>query len=201
MSPRPTAHLLVLLLTVASTAVDPSPSAPHGNSANDLRGVVSAPTVTLAYPEDGAVLEWATSTFEDAGLAVPTFTVEFHTTPEPCKGYMGLHSRNPEGTVIRVCATHERTVLRDGWRRRTLIHEMAHAWVDQNVAPETAAAFMRHRGVVTWSDPSVAWELQGAEHAAEVVMAAIQDDFPPHVLLADSSPGQMAEAYSVLTGT
>jgi hypothetical protein len=155
-------------------------------------------SVHIAYPEDEAIYEWAVGLFQDADLALPDFIAEFHTTPDPCKGYMGLHVRTNVSTTIHICATDDNEMLRDGWRRRTLLHEMAHAWTDQYVSEEAIAEFMARRGVSEWSSEAVPWADRGAEHAAEAVMASLQDELLPHILMKDKSEEAMQAAFAIL---
>lgn len=205
MATAPTLIRSGIAVLIAAIALNPIVPATGVNIAPDRTAGVaeaeaSAPAqiVLPAYPEDEEIFSWAVGLFDDAGLALPDFTAAFHTTPEPCRGHMGLHVRTSEATTINICATHEREILRDGWRRRTLIHEMAHAWIDQYVPQTTLDTFMHLRGVSVWEDHTIAWQDQGAEHAAEALMFGLQDDFPPHVLIENTSDEAMTAAVALL---
>jgi hypothetical protein len=57
--------------------------------------------------------------------------------------------------------------------RRTLLHEMAHGWVEATVSADLKARFLRLRQLETWSDHDVGWEERGTEHAAEIISWAL----------------------------
>jgi hypothetical protein len=92
--------------------------------------------------------------------------------------------------------------VEDGWRRRTLLHEVAHAWIDQNVDQTTTAAFMELRGTEVWAAWDHAWEDRGTEHAAETLMWGIQDgDYKIDFRLDNVDCDELSAGYEMLTGT
>lgn len=157
-----------------------------------------APTASIAYDTDQVAFDSVLAVFEDAGLEIPSFVAEFHTDADPCLGNWGLHVRTSDGvTTIHVCFTDERQMVFEMTRHRTLLHEVAHAWVDQNVPEDRIAQFMELRGVSEWD--SGEWAQQGAEHAAEIMLWGLQDEFRISPLIPNASDAELAAAFELLT--
>jgi hypothetical protein len=83
--------------------------------------------------------------------------------------------------------------------RDALLHEMGHAWVNENVSAEVREGFMRMRGLTVWNDQGVIWDERGFEHAAETLAWALG-----HRFLAPGIPGhgpvELTAAFELLTG-
>jgi hypothetical protein len=86
--------------------------------------------------------------------------------------------------------------------RRTVLHEMAHAWVDAHVSAGLEERFLRLRQLETWNDHDAGWEERGSEHAAEIIEWALAGQGGGTELpsIPDNDPQQLAEAYRLLTG-
>lgn len=186
--------LTALLIIVASTLL----SLPRSEATATVTGIVTE-NVTAA---DQAAYDTAIDLLTSAGFDIPTFRAAFHTTTEACQGYRGLHVRGEDGiATIHVCAVEADAELQATRRARVLLHEIAHAWVDQNVTDEAKAVFLTVRGLDNWADGSQDWEHRGTEHAAEVVIWGLQDgDYRPHFLIENASCDEMASAFETLTG-
>lgn len=186
--------LTALLIIVASTLL----SLPRSEATATVTGIVTD-NVTAT---DQAAYDTAIDLFTSAGFDVPTLRAEFHSTTDACQGYRGLHVRGEDGiATIHVCAVEADAERQATRRARVLLHEMAHAWVDQNVTQEAKAVFLTLRGLDSWADGSHDWEHRGTEHAAEVVVWGLQDgDYRPHFLIANTDRDEMAAAFRVLTG-
>jgi hypothetical protein len=85
--------------------------------------------------------------------------------------------------------------------KRTLLHELGHAWAGHTINEETQARFLADRGLSTWGDPQTPWEEKGAEHAAEIIAWALMDKELHMVTMEDVDPATLAALYQVLTGT
>ena len=75
-------------------------------------------------PEHVDLVRWAATRFETRELAVPAVDVHFHPDTSGCYGHLGSQL----GGRVDVCVVIVSEVARE-----TLLHEMGHAWIDENV--------------------------------------------------------------------
>ena len=188
--------LTALLIVVAGTLL----SLPR-NEAVAAPAPVTGIVTENVTATDQAAYDTLVSLFETAGFELPVFQVGFHHTKDACQGYMGLHQLTPEGiSRIDVCATNPSEMVQEAHRFRTLIHEVAHAWVEQNISDETKTEFMSLRGAETWSDTTTEWKDRGAEHSAEVLAWGLQDgDYNISIVMDGRTDAELATAYELLT--
>ena len=141
------------------------------------------------------LVEWALGRYHQAGLTIPATHVSFHPTRQPCLWYIGLHTTDAGKHRIDVCVPDQPS------RERTILHELAHAWARDNLAPDTRQAFLAMRGLETWHDSDTDWEEQGTEHAAEIIAWGLnhQCRTPGHI--GNYDPATLAAAFEFLTGT
>ena len=161
------------------------------------------PAPVFTSETDAAAYEWTQNLFTAAGFEFPTAIVEFHRDDEACGGARGRtrFGAADETATILVCATHHNPEVEDIWRQRTLLHELAHAWVDQNVDEAPTAAFMELRGTEVWSAREQAWQDRATEHAAEILMWGIQDgDYEVDFRIDNTGCEQLSSGYELLTG-
>jgi hypothetical protein len=144
-------------------------------------------------PAQQAMARWAVGRFEVNELKLPSLEIRFHRSRNGCEGRMGGYSN---GTA-NLCAEHVNWIS-----RRTLLHEMAHGWVDANVSADLEARFLRLRQLETWNDHDVDWEERGTEHAAEIIAWALdgQGTGIDRASIPRNEPIQLARAYELLTG-
>lgn len=189
---------LIAVLIVSFTVGACSVSAP-GTEAVVVAANPAAP-VAFAFPEDETAYETTLAVFEEAGFDVPAFTARFHTSAESCGGNWGLHVRTSDGvSTIHVCYTHERPLQQQIARGTTLRHEVAHAWVAQNVSDEQIATFMQVRGLEVWETPGTPWPEMGAEHAAEILLWGLTGGAHGiNAQIDDSDEASLGVAYRVL---
>lgn len=161
------------------------------------------PRPTVTGPADDLVrLDWAHERFREAGLDVPEIDIEFHETDEPCEGNLGTVRTRPDGTrIVSICADHEKPHVRDSWRRRTIVHELAHVWEERTISDATRTAFMDLRGLDNWNDRTSGWFDRAIEHVAEVITWGIGDPEWMFKVLPSHSCEEMAAAYELLTGS
>ena len=185
--------LTALLIIVTSTLV----SLPRSEATAPVTGIVSE-TVTA---EDQAAYDSVIATFESAGFEVPVFRAAFHATKDSCQGFRGLHVSGDDGvSTIHVCATHSDPQIQASWRTRTLLHEAAHARIDQNVTETTKASFAETRGLDNWADGTQDWAQRGTEHAAEVLMWGLQGgDYDIDFRLDGDTTDELTAAFATLT--
>jgi hypothetical protein len=135
----------------------------------------------------------AAGRFREAGIGEPTVRIHFHDDREACDGRTG---RSWNGTVD-LCGIHTNDLS-----RRTVLHEMAHAWLDSHVTAGLEERFLRLRQLERWNDHDDEWEQRGSEHAAEIVEWALAGQGTGTELpsIPDNDPPKLAEAYELLTG-
>ena len=149
--------------------------------------------ITSGTSTQRAMARWAVGRFEAGGLRLPSLEIRFHRSTDGCEGRMGGYSN---GTAD-LCSKYVNWMS-----RRTLLHEMAHAWVDVHVSADLEARFLRLRQLETWNDHAIDWEERGTEHAAEIISWALdgQGTGIRRASIPMNDPNQLAEAYELLTG-
>jgi hypothetical protein len=99
-----------------------------------------------------------------------------------------------KGGRVDVC-----TVLVNEMARRTVLHEMGHVWIDQNVSQADRHRFLELRELRVWNASTVSWDERGYEQGAEIMAWALGTRIlTPQI--PDNDPGQIAGAYELLTG-
>jgi hypothetical protein len=140
-----------------------------------------------------AVAEWAVGRFVIGGLDLPTLSIRLHPDESGCRGRLGYWAER----VADLCATTTTHIA-----VRTMIHELAHGWVDDNVSESDRAQFLALRDLRTWNDQNAVWDERGYEQAAEIVAWAVHDQGTG--IHAPAFPGnstrELADAYRFLTG-
>ena len=149
--------------------------------------------ITGGTPAQQGMARWAVGRFTAVEMDLPSLEIRFHEDRAGCGGRMGFYR---DGTAD-VCGVHVNSMS-----RRTLLHEMAHAWVDANVSADLEARFLRLRQLETWNDHSVDWEERGTEHAAEIISWALdgQGTGTDRPSIPMNDPNHLADAYELLTG-
>jgi hypothetical protein len=186
MGTKVASRLLLVVLAVAALAggaerVEPVP--PHSVVGAAIR-------VYGADAEHQRLVRWAFGRYEHAGLKVPPIDVHFHPDTSGCYGHLGSEL----GGRVDICVVIVSEIARDA-----ILHEMGHAWVDENVSAMTRERFMRMRGLTTWNDQSVIWDDRGFEHAAETLAWALGHRFiAPGI--PDNGPARLTAAFELLTG-
>lgn len=184
------------IITVAVLAIALGAPAQPSTATTEL------PSPVFSSEHDAAAYAWQQDLFAAAGFEQPATIIEFFDSNEGCGGARGRAWFDVTGTAkIAVCATHDNPEVETVWRQRTLLHEIAHAWIDQNVSPEDLEAFTELRGLETWSSREVKWEDRATEHAAEIFIWGIQDgDYKVDFRIDNTSCGELAAGYELLTG-
>ena len=157
-----------------------------------LESIEVRPSVTVydADREQVRLVRWGADRFEEAGLALPNVEIHFHADASGCEGHLGYAK---DGRVD-VC-----TILENEMARRTLLHEMGHIWIDQNVSRAARERFLELRHLSTWNESTADWGERGYEQGAEIVAWALGT----RILTAqipDNRPEQLGVGFEVLTG-
>lgn len=154
--------------------------------------------------EQQELVDFARSRFDRAGLELPDVAIEFPEDEGRCYGYGGVYL--PSEYVVRICRPS----------KTTAVHELAHAWAETTLDADDRAAFLRLRGLQSWTGAE-SWEERGAEQAAEIITWGIMDEditvpWLTHgpdgstsyswrlFKVPDSDPARLVEAYELLTG-
>jgi hypothetical protein len=186
MGPKIASRLLPLALAATVLAGGGAP-AERGSAP-----AVVADTVRIfgADPEHERLVRWAFGRYEHAGLEVPPIDVHFHQDASGCYGHIGSQL----GRRVDICVVIVSEVARDA-----LLHEMGHAWVDENVSATVRERLLRLRGLTSWNDQGAGWDERGFEHAAETLAWGLG-----HRYLApgipDHDPDRLTAAFELLTG-
>ncbi len=164
----------------------------------DAQGIELVADLT---PTDRALMDYGKARFTAAGLEYPEgVLVTFHDDGAPCGGQDGRFRHIDGVDRIWICKTHENPEIREVWRKRTLIHELAHVWESRTLDDTERAAFLELRELETWNDSSSSWSQRGAEHAAEILTWGLLDEPFRYVLIPDHGCDAFAEGYELLTG-
>lgn len=115
--------------------------------------------------EDRALTQRAVGLFAEAGLTLPVLEVVFHTTTDGCLNKNGLHRLEGNRHSVEICEP----------RPRTVVHELAHAWLAHNLGQAEIEAFLRLRRLEVWNSSEIGWTKRGVEHAAEIITWGLID--------------------------
>jgi len=154
--------------------------------------------------EDQQLVEFARGQLALVGIELPEVRIEFPDDEAVCFGNGGVYV--PSKHEVRICRPS----------KATMIHELAHSWVETTLTGTQRTAFLELRGLDTWTGGSD-WDARGAEHAAEVITWAAMDenisipwlDTNPDgtskrswrlFKIDESDHDQLTEAFQLLTG-
>jgi hypothetical protein len=147
---------------------------------------------------DAALAEWALTRFDRAGLMLPPLVISFHDERADCGGNFGLF-RSGAPARVDICGFNwDRFVVT---ARKTVLHELAHAWLGHTLTEAARGRFLDLRGLQTWGDDEFPWEEQGSEQAAEIIAWALIDEDLELTRFKDANPAALSEAYLQLTGS
>ena len=118
--------------------------------------------------------------------------MEVHFHPDT-SGCYGGHIGSELGGRVDVCV-----VLVSEIARETVLHEMGHAWIDQNVPQSVRDMFMELRGLHTWNGTGVPWDGKAYEHGAETIAWALGNRFLSPTI-PNLEPWRLAAAFELLT--
>lgn len=215
-TPRTITTSILIVLTYALSATN----AAYAILSDDSGEAETASAAQLAEPavrlndtnviedtytiEEQEFVDFAFTRFALAGLELPDVPVTFPTEATACQGYGGVYL--PAQQAVRICRPSE----------RTMIHELAHAWIETTISADDRQIFLDMRGLDQWVGGDQ-WDQRGAEQAAEIITWAVMDR---NMLLSwidtnadgtstyswrlakipDSNHDQLAAAYQQLTG-
>ena len=137
------------------------------------------------------LVRWAATRFETRRLGVPAVDVHFHPDTSACYGHLGSQL----GRRVDVCVV---SVFELG--RETVLHEMGHAWIEENVTDSVRERFLEMRGLRAWNETTVPWDDRGFEHGAEIIAWGLGNRYMAPSI-PDREPERLAVGFELLTGT
>ncbi|MFN2318374.1 MAG: hypothetical protein ABR500_01665 [Dermatophilaceae bacterium] len=151
-------------------------------------------------------IRWGLERFDAADLPLPQIdSVTFLSCESRCRGYHGLFEGTNGEVAITLCCAAE-TVCVDEvcstWfqaSRHTLLHELAHAWMEEHLTEEEKQEFLTLEGLDQWCDFTDPWPDRGVERAAEAIAFALSGT--PASACAPDGPGpQYEDRFRLITG-
>ncbi len=128
-----------------------------------------APASSLSRAQEELV-DFGLGRFAGQGLELPEVNIDFRPSSLDCQGHKGLYMHRTQ--TLRMCSLDKKTML----------HELAHAWARHNLTMAEMESFTHYRGLATWNDPADPWKERATEHAAEIIAWALMDR-PVHLRL------------------
>ena len=113
--------------------------------------------------QDQQLVDFARGQFALVGIELPEVRIDFSDDEAVCFGHGGIYL--PSKHEVRICRPS----------KATMIHELAHSWVETTLTDAQRTAFLELRGLDTWTGGS-SWDERGAEHAAEIITWAAIDE-------------------------
>lgn len=170
-----------LLVGVAATAPRDDADPARHNSRTIVLPLGDAPsradaTAAVALTSDERELvRWAVGRFDQIGFELPDVRVSFHEDSAPCGGHAGRYVMSDGLALISICVPDLDTFAFDLLRRRTLVHELAHAWDAANLDDAARAELLPVVDSAAWSAPESDWHRRGSERFAETIVWGLYD--------------------------
>ena len=155
-------------------------------------------------PEREALVVWSFERFGALGLAAPEIDEIIFEPSRSCAEFTGLTRQGAAGNTVYHCV-HDITCDSSSCDRFTdlaklsMLHELAHPWLDVNIDPRRRQTFLELTTTVSWNDESTDWDEQGVEWAAEVLAWGLLDG-PMELLRLGFPPCDLRiDAFQLLT--
>lgn len=187
------------------TGVTPPPR-PSGLPAVDLATLGGTVEVRGADQATLDRLAWAFHRFDLAGLPPPRVTsIVVDTYGPDCEKASGVARLSGRAASLTICpnaaalcestpCTHPRA-----YPSQSILHELAHAWMADNLADARRARLLTAAGLSTWDDRESAWAARGEEVAAETLSWGLMDVPVALHRLGDPDPRALADWFRLLT--
>jgi hypothetical protein len=120
-------------------------------------------------------VEWAQGQFRAAGLNLPVVEISFSTDADDCDGEQGVYRRRGGTHSVTVCVPDLQGAAIEHRRRRTLLHELAHAWDHATLTDVDRELLLPDLEATDWYDPDAAWDQRGVERLAETLTWGLLD--------------------------
>lgn len=153
------------------------------------------------------LLEWGLSRFEQAGLDHPRLTkVVFSSHVAECDSVAGRAHAGDDGWDLLICTSEEEACEDTSCTtfelraRHTILHELAHVWMDDHLDDDAQEAFLEFVGLDDWLGTDRRWVERGIEHAAEMIAWGLLDSNMYVLRLGGPSTDHLTEGFELLTG-
>jgi hypothetical protein len=153
------------------------------------------------------LFQWGLGRFVESDLPLPRVDA---VTFEPSRSCEGRSGRLLDDGTMRnlyvcmydsdVCIGASSCVAPGSAAKVAVLHELAHAWILDNVEQDTVNGILTLSGRTAWDDPEVPWNERGVEYAADVIAWGLIDKTLPMVRLGDPPCTELAAAFTRLTG-
>lgn len=174
-----------------------TPDTAHGRHvAADL----ASPAIQPLTPDERDMIAWARGRFALVGLDLPELDISFHEDTRFCGGHDGVYRHDQGRPRVRICVPDPGTFAFTLHRKRTLIHEFAHAWEQANFEDEDRRDLLAILDADDWYAPEAPWEQRGAERFAETLVWGLYDQIRRPTLIEVSCP-QVHANFRAITGT
>ncbi|MGI9648951.1 MAG: hypothetical protein ACR2OI_10560, partial [Acidimicrobiia bacterium] len=154
------------------------------------------------------LVEWGLDRFAIAGLDEPRIDSVTFEPSRLCEGVSGrvLEVGNVLDLVLCIdegdlCEEAPTCQTKSLGARIGMLHEMAHAWMLDEVDDETRQALLGLSGRVAWADDSLPWGDRGVEYSAQIIAWGLADEATPLVELGSPECREAREAFHLLTAT
>jgi hypothetical protein len=150
--------------------------------------------------EEQELVTWAHDRFALVGLDLPQVDITFDDDTETCGGHDGRYRGSGERRHIAVCVPDRGSFASHLHRRRTLVHELAHAWDHANLEPQDRADLLEILDASDWYAPESDWDERGIERFAETITWGLYDQARRPVLI-DVPCRELHADFQAITGT
>ena len=140
---------------------------------------------------------WGMDRYTAGGLRTPAVEVMrfISTTTDTCHRVAGLNL----GTEITLCV--DTSGATPPLPKAVLLHELGHAWMNENLDQAARERFLRTSGKPTWASTRNDWGDRGVELAASTLSWTLMDQPQPlNRRLGTHSCPELAELYQILVG-
>lgn len=150
-------------------------------------------------PAERQLVNWATERFALIGIDLPDVEVSFHDDAEACDWNEGIYYRDDGVHRAQICIPDQGTFASDLHRRRTVIHELAHAWAEANLDDADRQRLLSVLDAKAWSTSDLAWKDRGSERFAETIVWGLYDQLRRPTLI-DVSCAELNSDFQLITG-
>ncbi|MDH3539749.1 MAG: hypothetical protein OEP52_07130 [Acidimicrobiia bacterium] len=165
-------------------------------------------SVRNGTPRLEELVTWGLNQYAAAGLPEPRVdTVTFEPTRR-CKGVAGRVITAGTARDLVLCIYETELGRQSGedapfalGARVGMLHELAHAWMLDEVDTDTQQAVLAVSGRQQWIDGEAPWKDRGVEYAAQIIAWGLANE-PVALVELDRPPcGERTTVYELLTGT
>ncbi|MDX2379725.1 MAG: hypothetical protein QNM02_08200 [Acidimicrobiia bacterium] len=164
----------------------------------DAAAETAGPVRHDATAAEAEIVDWAVGRFELAGLTLPSVEVSFSSDEADCGGHEGLYRRRDGEHLVTVCIPGDHPDA-DDYRRRTLLHELTHAWDQSSLTSDERDHLLPVLDVTDWYEADE-WGRRGIERLAETFVFGLLDQ-PRRVLLIAVDCSDAYADFQAITGS